>query len=911
MNPVKTSSRLMVIFILTVVLFSFMGTGSLPAGTAINDSHEFALFTAIGPPAGSSEKIISPSAISPRQSRTVEFNRMLFVSGAVKAGDRLILNLPAGSSDIFTVDRVHTDVNGTLTLRGRPEDDDFGYLLLTYDDGRVLASIINFVEQKKYIINYDPRRGGHLIHEAAADEADILEGGPPLIPPGEISLQIVTPTLPETQEEVTIDVMIVYTPAARDFAAETTGINTFIAQAMELGQLALDNSDVGVRLRLVHSAEVNYTEYNGGKGTDKDLERLRTKGDGFMDSVHTWRTQYGADLVNLFTFCHDYGGLGYMLATEKGNEALGFSISRVQQAWFTCTTLHEFGHNWGLHHSKSQKTAPGPGIYSYAAGWRWIGEDNEPYGSVMAYSEGLYTIVPYISNPGISYQGVATGHPASGDNAKTTRQTKSVIAGYRLPKLSDPPRLKAAPTYTAENDLKIIFDDDPLWRGKVTKVYVNEVDVDESDYLLEEGTLTIAMNYCPSSDICCIRVTAAGYIPATVLQPIEKLYFKSFSFARQTGPGMIDLENRTVEIEVDTGTDLTGLVADFTLSDGATAKVDNVDQVSGVTENDFSDPVTYTLAAADGSTADWKVTVTEAPYVPVQSVQLNKDELIIRKGKTKTLAATVKPENANNREVNWFSDEETIATVNDDGTVTAAGEGAATVSVHTVDGHFSAACTILVTGEDWIMEETTEIQRVIPDDGVATVDFPALQTTLRIRTMDNAGIAALTSLDSGNLELPPGLLPTGAYLVPEISENVNYSGITLETSFHPENLPETVVENGLCLYAYNDHAGRWEEVPNQQIDAKNGKISADLGELSLLAIFDKVLFGDVNLDQQVNVADAILILKELVGLADLSPARLIRAKVSAEAGPLSIRDAILVLQKTVGLITAFPVEADG
>ena len=112
-----------------------------------------------------------------------------------------------------------------------------------------------------------------------------------------------------------------------------------------------------------------------------------------------------------------------------------------------------------------------------------------------------------------------------------------------------------------------------------------------------------------------------------------------------------------------------------------------------------------------------------------------------------------------------------------------------------------------MTGEDWIMEETTEIQRVIPDDGVATVDFPALQTTLRIRTMDNAGIAALTSLDSGNLELPPGLLPTGAYLVPEISENVNYSGITLETSFHPENLPETVVENGLCLYAYNDHAG--------------------------------------------------------------------------------------------------------
>ena len=78
--------------------------------------------------------------------------------------------------------------------------------------------------------------------------------------------------------------------------------------------------------------------------------------------------------------------------------------------------------------------------------------------------------------------------------------------------------------------------------------------------------------------------------------------------------GTIDKTTHTVSLAVPFATDVTNLVATFTLSEGATAKVGETDQVSGTTPNDFSSPVTYTLAAEGGEpTQDWVVTVSKNP----------------------------------------------------------------------------------------------------------------------------------------------------------------------------------------------------------------------------------------------------------------------------------------------------------
>ena len=59
-------------------------------------------------------------------------------------------------------------------------------------------------------------------------------------------------------------------------------------------------------------------------------------------------------------------------------------------------------------------------------------------------------------------------------------------------------------------------------------------------------------------------------------------------------------------------TDLSALKAVFTVSDGATVKVGNVVQVSGVTPNDFRSPVTYTVVSSSGQTRNYAVTITIA-----------------------------------------------------------------------------------------------------------------------------------------------------------------------------------------------------------------------------------------------------------------------------------------------------------
>ncbi|WP_183192383.1 GLUG motif-containing protein [Brevibacillus fluminis] len=86
----------------------------------------------------------------------------------------------------------------------------------------------------------------------------------------------------------------------------------------------------------------------------------------------------------------------------------------------------------------------------------------------------------------------------------------------------------------------------------------------------------------------------------------------AFTLAEETGTAMIDHNSHSVTIRVARGTSLNDLIATFSLSDGAAAKVGAIDQVSGVTINDFTSPVVYEVKAADGSTQNWTVTVTVA-----------------------------------------------------------------------------------------------------------------------------------------------------------------------------------------------------------------------------------------------------------------------------------------------------------
>jgi hypothetical protein len=78
------------------------------------------------------------------------------------------------------------------------------------------------------------------------------------------------------------------------------------------------------------------------------------------------------------------------------------------------------------------------------------------------------------------------------------------------------------------------------------------------------------------------------------------------SYSINGSNGLINGSNIIVNLPI--GTDLTSLVATFTTT-ATSISVGSVVQQSGLTANDFTNPITYSVTAADGSTADYVVKI--------------------------------------------------------------------------------------------------------------------------------------------------------------------------------------------------------------------------------------------------------------------------------------------------------------
>ena len=81
--------------------------------------------------------------------------------------------------------------------------------------------------------------------------------------------------------------------------------------------------------------------------------------------------------------------------------------------------------------------------------------------------------------------------------------------------------------------------------------------------------------------------------------------------------------------------------------------------------------------------------------VRVTGVSLNNNTLTLNVGNTSTLTATVTPSNATNKAVTWSTNNSSVASVNN-GVITAVSNGTAIITVTTIDGNYSASCTVTV-----------------------------------------------------------------------------------------------------------------------------------------------------------------------------------------------------------------------
>lgn len=146
------------------------------------------------------------------------------------------------------------------------------------------------------------------------------------------------------------------------------------------------------------------------------------------------------------------------------------------------------------------------------------------------------------------------------------------------------------------------------------------------------------------------------------------------------------------------------------------------------------------------------------------NVTLNENTLTLMPNKTGKLTATVKPDDADNKMITWSSSDETVATVDNDGTVKAVKKGTAIITAQ-VDGK-TAECTVTVevptmtngTIDDYgvLTKYTGDKKTVFIPDGVTSIGneaFKDCENLTDVRIPDSVtSIDMATFVDCSKLE---------------------------------------------------------------------------------------------------------------------------------------------------------------
>ena len=376
----------------------------------------------------------NPAAVS--RSRMVTFNTDLLLD---KKGDALsTASLPEITFNLFPdasfTGQVKTVTQGeTKIWTGSLLDVNNGSFEMVDVNGTFIAHISS--TSGVYEVSY---AGSGLYKVIQIDQSKLIDDYPGELPVGKPVSQLVN-SQSSGDSGAVIDVLVVYTGAALSGENPTNGVDAIkamkarIALAVTETNTAYANSGIKPRLRLVHTAEVFYSETGN---VDTDLNRLADPADGYLDVVHTLRDQYGADMVSLIV---NDGGDYCGIAKEIGStEANAYQVTARTCATGYYSFGHEFAHLQGARHDTYVDSANTP--YSYGHGFihAYSAKISDQWRTIMSYNDQCSasfgydcTRIQFFSNPAKKYNSAATGVKGTNEVYKVLNTTAKTVANFR------------------------------------------------------------------------------------------------------------------------------------------------------------------------------------------------------------------------------------------------------------------------------------------------------------------------------------------------------------------------------------------------------------------------------------------------------------------------------------------------
>jgi hypothetical protein len=401
-----------------IIVFSLqMGHAQVPGNELFSDT------------TGSDDPSIEQKLEQERRNPTVVRSRGVLVNftnivnkDAPQGEDKIILNFFSDVTFTAIKDRMEKRGPNRYTWFGRIKGVKHSQVILTVENGSLAGNIT--LDGQMYQVR-DIGNGMHSVREI--DQSAFPDEFPPIpidVGPDELD----APEGSMLDDGSIIDIMVAYTVAA----AVGGNIASEIQLAIDETNQSYANSGINPTLRLVHTAQVSYTE-SGNIQTD--LSRLKNPADGYMDNVHSLRDTYGADMVSLWVangggFC----GIAYLMAIVSISfENYGFQVTARSCATGYYSFGHEFGHIQSARHDwYVDPTNNSP--YTYNHGYV---DPGDAWRTIMAYRDdcGSCPRIQYWSNPDVLYGGIPMGVPEgqyhAADNRKTLNNTAWTVANFR------------------------------------------------------------------------------------------------------------------------------------------------------------------------------------------------------------------------------------------------------------------------------------------------------------------------------------------------------------------------------------------------------------------------------------------------------------------------------------------------
>ncbi len=339
----------------------------------------------------------------------------------------------------------------------------------------------------------------------------------------------------------------------------------------------------------------------------------------------------------------------------------------------------------------------------------------------------------------------------------------------------------------------------------------------------------------------------------------------------------------------------------------------------GIGQNTLYDKIQYEDGRIGYILKKW---IYEYQYTKVESVSLNTTYSQLNIGDTIKLDATVTPDNATDKSVIWSSSNNDVATVDNNGNVTAVGEGNVTITVVTNDQSKSAICNIdvvqnRVTSISLERDEYTlkvgqsmHIKPIILPSTAENKEYTIQTGNLNIVKIDGKNIVGVAPGETiVTFISDDGEYRTTAKII--VNSDENYEDIVIDESLQLENnvLSKIDLSNNTVAnikskintnydikfidiegneLADNDHVGTGTKV---QFLKNNEKVNE----------YTVIVYGDVDGSGIINARDLLVLQRYILKKIELQPIQIKASVINKQDDEPKAVDLLKIQRHILGL----------